>query len=109
MVFVVRAQPAFDEIHRRPFQDRPADQHALHLEAEVVVQPRCPMLLHNEAVSSASIGCTFRLGRLAELAFSLVLGKRTRHPTQFARMVRWHQSSVVPRRWRSMLSRLSIS
>ena len=107
MVFDVRRQPAFGGIQRGPFRDRPADEHALHLEAEVVVQPRCPMLLHNETVSSAGLGCALRFRSLAEIAFSLVIGKRTRHRTQFARMVRWLLSSVGRRR-RSMPSRPSI-
>ena len=87
MVFDVRRQPALGGIQRGPFGDRPADEHTLHFEAEVVVQPGCPMLLHSEAVSSAGVGCTLRFGSLAEIAFSLVLRERTWHRIQFDRMV----------------------
>src|SRR5439155_8856507 len=65
----------------------PADEHAVHFQAEVVMESRCPVLLDDEAVLAGGLGGAFRLRRLTEIAFALVLGERTRHRIQFDRMV----------------------
>ena len=89
MVFDVRRQPALRWVKRRPFGDRPADQHPFHFEAKVVVQPCRPVLLHDEAVAAAWVRHALGLGSLAEIALSLIFGERTRHRIEFARMIRW--------------------
>src|SRR5205807_1927430 len=69
------------------FGDRPADEDAVHFQPEVVMESCRPVLLDDEAVLAGGLGGAFRLGRLAEIAFALVVGKRTRHRIQFDRMV----------------------
>ena len=75
MVFDVGRQAALGGIEGRPFGNRPADQHPLHLQAEVVVESGGPVFLHHEPVTGARVGRALRFGRLAEIAFSLVLGE----------------------------------
>ena len=64
-------------VEARPLGDRPADEHAVDLEAQVVVQTAGPVALDEEAV--AAVGAprhlARRLGRLREVAHRVVLGE----------------------------------
>src|SRR3546814_8669412 len=53
-------------VQARALGHGPALQHAVELEAEVVVQPACGVLLDDEAVTAAG-GRAFAAGRLARL------------------------------------------
>src|SRR5947209_3279402 len=64
----------------------PADENAVHFQAEVVVESGRPVFLDDEAVLAGRLGGAFRLRRFAEVAFALVLGERTGHRIQFARL-----------------------
>ena len=57
----------------RATRDRPALQHAVHLQPEVVVKPAGCMLLDDEAVSPGLDLSALRLGRSLEIAL-LVIG-----------------------------------
>src|SRR5438046_3085588 len=63
---------------------------------EVVVQTGGPVLLDHEPVAARRIRRPLRLRRLAEIALALIFGERSRHRSQFARMIRWHQSLRMP-------------
>src|SRR5260370_38411004 len=46
-----------------------------------------PVLMNDDAILLARLRGPLGLGCLAEIAFALILGKRTRHRNQFDRMV----------------------
>ena len=70
-------------IERRPLGHGPAHQHALDLEAEVVVQPRGPVALDDEAPGTPRRRGGRGLGRLREVALAPVF-------------LEWHQAVSVP-------------
>src|SRR6266567_4373774 len=51
--------------------------------ARLISPPSPSARLLDQAVLAGGLGGAFRLGRLVEIAFALVLGKRTRHRIQF--------------------------
>ncbi len=104
MIFDVGGEALLGGIQGWTFGDGPADEDAVHFQAEVVMEPRRPVLLDDEAVLPAGLRRAFGLGRLAEIAFALVLGERTRHRIQFDSLLSFGQvpSNGVPANtWRS--------
>ncbi len=50
MILHLHSQPLVRRIERWPLRHRPRFQHALHLQAKVIVQPRGVMLLYHESM-----------------------------------------------------------
>src|SRR5689334_4852308 len=77
MIFRLHRQPLIRGIERRTFRHRPRQQHAVPLEAEVVMQMRGEMLLNAEeelvTLLPAGAELRFRLGRFFEVALLLVI------------------------------------
>ena len=78
VVFDLHGQPPLPWVERRAFGHGPADEDAVDLESEVVVQSGGAMALDDEASARSAGRAAFRLGRLAEVALALVLPKRHR-------------------------------
>ena len=76
MIFHLHGEALVGGIERRAFGDGPRFQHAVHLEAEVVMQAGGAVLLHHEAPLLALAELGRRLGRLLEVAFPFVFLKR---------------------------------
>ena len=74
MIFGAHRQPLVARIKARPLGHRPAQQNAVQLQPQVVMQARGIMLLNEVGKSFARRGFLGRrLRRLAEIAFSFVL------------------------------------
>src|SRR5207249_498259 len=67
-------------VEARALGDRPALEHALHLETEVVVQARGRVLLDHEGASLLLLFLASRLGRDREVALAVVLLQAHRRP-----------------------------
>src|SRR5256712_6120670 len=80
-------EPLFRGVQSLALWGWPGGEDAVHFQAEVGMESRRPVLLDDEAVLAAGLRGAFRLRRLAEIAFALVLGKRTRHGIRFDRLV----------------------
>ncbi len=82
VVFDMDRQAPLARIEARPFGHRPAFQHPVELQAEIVMQPARRVLLHDKGerprFGAAPDGAR-RLRGLAEIALSLVLGQRHDH------------------------------
>lgn len=50
MILDLHGEPLVVRIERRAFGNGPRFQHTVHFQAKVIVQARCPMALHDEAV-----------------------------------------------------------
>jgi hypothetical protein len=72
MVFGAHRQPLLVRVDARPARDGPAFQHAVHLEAEIPVQPRGIVLLHHEAIAVPRRERSGRLGGLREIALGVI-------------------------------------
>src|SRR5262249_30984722 len=76
VVLGLHGQPLVRGIEARSLRHRPALEHALHREAEVVVQPRGGVLLHHEG-AVAAVGLRPRgRGRDREVPLAAVLAER---------------------------------
>src|SRR5262249_5538917 len=77
MVLDVHGQPSLLGMHRRPLGHRPALQHAVHLEAEVIVEAAGRVLLHDEEASADEPAPSEGLGRPLRIPlFSVLLQLR---------------------------------
>ena len=76
MIFHLHGQALVGGIERRALGHGPRFQHAVHLQAKVVVQARGAVLLHHEAPLLALADLRRRLGRLLEIAFPFVFFER---------------------------------
>jgi len=75
MIFYLHGQPLVGRIERRPLRHGPGLQDTFHFKAEVIVQPRRVVLLHDEAIAFFLFNLRRRLGRLFEAPFSFVFLK----------------------------------
>src|ERR1039458_3089811 len=78
MILHVHRQPLVRRIERRPLRHRPRFQHAFHLQAEVVVQPRRIVHLHDKPIPRLRRHFRRRLRRLLKPSFPLIFLKRHR-------------------------------
>ncbi len=76
MILDLHRQTFVGGIKRRAFGDRPRLEHALHLQPEIVVQPRRGMALDDKAVPRFLFDLRRRLGRFLKTPLSFVLVKR---------------------------------
>src|SRR5215831_12835594 len=81
MIFNLHGKTLRVRIETRTFRNRPALQDPVELEAEIVVQPTCRVLLHHEQQGFAPTArCrTFGLGRLRKVAFAVIDGEPISH------------------------------
>ena len=73
MILYLHCQAFVGGIERRAFGYGPGLQHALHLQAEIVVQPSCAVLLHHKAMPRLFLQLGWWLGSFLETALALVL------------------------------------
>src|ERR1700736_873376 len=92
MILDLHGQPLVGGIKRRTLRHRPRLQHAIHLQAEVIVQARSVVLLHHEPVSSFLPDLGWRFGRVLKLAFTFVFFQCHREP-HLTTAVRSHRES----------------
>ena len=76
MILDLHRQTLVGRIERRAFGNGPRFEHALHLQAEVVVQMRRVMSLHHETMPRLLFKFRRRLGRFLKAPFSFVFVKR---------------------------------
>ena len=72
MIFHLHRQALVRGIERRPLRHRPRLQHAVHLQAKVVMQTRGAVLLHHKTMPLAALDFAGGLRRLFEVAFAFV-------------------------------------
>ena len=84
MIFHFHCEMFFTSFPGQPFGQRPRFQHALHLEAEIVMQTARSVFLNDKTRRAFDFRwqrlASSRLGCLLEVAFPLVFGKS--HPRQ---------------------------
>ena len=69
VVLYVHGQALLFRVHRRALGHRPALQHAVHLEPEVVMKPPRGVLLDHEALAGALPAAAEGLGRAVRVPF----------------------------------------
>src|SRR5204863_9290281 len=74
MILDFNGQATVSPLHWETFRHRPGLKHALHLQAEVVVQPSGGVLLDHERemLFARRANLALRLGCLSEIAFGFV-------------------------------------
>ena len=76
MIFDVDRKALVRWIEARALGDRPALERAVQLQAEIVVQPPCSVLLDQVGMARGSLGSIARgLRRFGEVTLGAVLGK----------------------------------
>jgi hypothetical protein len=96
VVLDLHGQPADRRVERRALGHGPAEQRAIELEAQVVVQAGGPMALHDESETPGRRGRR-RTGRLRG-AGEVTLGVVVSQPRAASVGVCWHVTSLVRRR-----------
>src|SRR3546814_14788538 len=85
MVLGAHRETLVGGVGARPLGHRPAFEHAVDFEAEVVMEPRRVMLLDDEAVAFSLCDLARGLGGQLEVALGIILGEgvsagHPRHP-----------------------------
>ena len=75
MIFDLDGQALDPGVEARAFRHRPALEHAIHLQAKIVMEPPCGVFLHDEAerMSRLFAPAAARLRRFGEIALAAVL------------------------------------
>ena len=68
-------QAFFPGVERRSLRDRPRPEDAIHLQTEVVMEARCPVLLYDERAARTFPGPALGFGCLVEPALLVVFLK----------------------------------
>src|SRR5580693_1348002 len=91
MILHLHGQPLVRRIERRSLGHRPRLQHAFHLQAKVVMQPRGSVLLHHKPMPRLALHFRRRLRRLFKPPLSFVFLKRHRllHLTTQQKRLAW--------------------
>src|SRR5436309_12761147 len=102
MILDVHRQALFVGAHGRSLRHRPALQHAVELQTQVVVEPARRVLVDDEPVARAGAGAAERFRRLRGIALAPVLveAAAARHGAPAPRRAR--PSGWPPRATRSM-------
>ncbi len=79
MIFDLHGEALVGGIERRTFRNSPRLQHAVHFQAEIVMQAGCAVLLDDEATLSGLAQFRRRLRCLLEISFSFVFFERHAH------------------------------
>ncbi|MCY1173305.1 hypothetical protein D9M73_134610 [compost metagenome] len=72
MVLGPHRQPFLRGVEARPARHRPAFEHAIDFQPEIPMQPRCVVLLHDEAIAMPGLERARRLRRFREVALGVV-------------------------------------
>jgi hypothetical protein len=73
MILDLHSQAFISRIERRPFRHRPRFEHAIHLETEVVMQPRGAVSLYDKTMAFALGEFGRRLGCIRKAPLALIL------------------------------------